>query len=139
MKLIFSIILLMWIAVVAIISFFYPASNDALITNHQIVNFLIYGILSLFLMSRMQFEKRYSPQTVLSVTISAVIIFSGTIEIVREFYVQHSRLNIINFVINSFATVLVSVAYRKWIWNHMKQLIPVSFKKMDMTPALGYS
>ena len=128
MKHIFSVILLMWFAVVIIISFFYPQTSDVFLANQQIVNFLVYGILSLFIISRIQIEKRFSPHIVISITVCLVTVISGTIEIIREFYFQQDGLNVMGFIVRTLSALIISYVYRKWVWFQMSQLFSISFK-----------
>ena len=131
----------MWLGIVAIISLFYFQTDGAFLSqiNHQIVVFLNYSILSLFLMSRLQLEKRYSRQVVSLITICSITVLGGTLEIIREFYVQNGVANIINFIINTLAATIASIAYLKWIWTPMNRMFSMSFKKVDISPSLQNS
>lgn len=119
MKLVFSAISIMWMFVVFIVSMVDLSTNQSSIfpNSDKVVHFLVYGIMTIFFLSRLQLEKNISEVLAITIAIVAATIFGGLMEILQGLYTAGRTASMGDFIANALGAVVASVAYRKWLWE----------------------
>ncbi len=131
MKLVFSGISLMWLSVVTFLSLMNPTYSEASLfpNSDKAVHFLMYGIMAIFLLSRLQLEDGISQQLVLIITVISVIIFGGLLEIAQELFTATRQASVWDFLANGLGALAAAVAYKRWLWTPIGKNFVVSISK----------
>ncbi|HON18962.1 MAG TPA: VanZ family protein [Salinivirgaceae bacterium] len=123
MKLVFSAISLMWMFIVTLLSLAdFSSTQVSLFPNtDKVIHFLMYAMMTIFFLSRLQLENGLTEGLVLTIAISSAIIFGGTIELLQEFYSLTRTASIGDFFANALGSVVAAFAYHRWLWGPIQK------------------
>ncbi|MDY0280892.1 MAG: VanZ family protein [Salinivirgaceae bacterium] len=131
MKLVFTGISVMWLGVVMALSLMSISYNEvSLFSNSdKAVHFIMYGILTIFVLSRMQLEEHVSQQVVILVSVSLVIVLGGVLEIAQGLFTVSRQASFWDFTANGLGAVVAAMVHKKWLWNAIGRNFMVSIAK----------
>jgi VanZ family protein len=131
MKLVFSGISIMWLGVVTFLSLMNPTYNEASLfpNSDKAVHFLMYGIMAIFFLSRLQLEDNISQQLVILIAVISVVIFGGILEIAQELFTATRQASFWDFLANGLGALAAAVAYKRWLWTPIGKNFAVAIPK----------
>jgi VanZ family protein len=131
MKLVFSGISVMWLSVVTFLSLMNPTYSDASLfpNSDKAVHFLMYGIMAIFFLSRLQLEEGISQHMVLLITVISVVSFGGIMEIAQELFTVTRQASFWDFLANGLGAIAAAVTYKRWLWIPIGKNFAVSISK----------
>lgn len=131
MKIVFTGISIMWLGVVMTLSLMNPSyTNVSLFPNSdKAVHFLMYGILTIFVLSRIQLEENISQQLVVLTVSVSVIIFGGVMEIVQGLFTVTRQASFWDFLANGLGAIVATSIHKKWLWGAIGRNFSISMAK----------
>ena len=121
----------MWLGVVMTLSLMSSTYSEMSLfpNSDKAVHFIMYGILTIFILSRMQLEENISQQIVILVSASLVIILGGVLEIAQELFTISRQASFWDFTANGLGVIVASVVHKKWLWGAIGRNFTISMAK----------
>ena len=131
MKLVFTGMSVMWLAVVVSLSLMSTTYNEMSLfpNSDKAVHFIMYGILTIFVLSRIQLEENASQQIVILVSASVVIILGGVLEIAQGLFTVSRQASFWDFIANGLGAVAAAMVHKKWLWSAIGRNFTISMAK----------